>query len=123
MKKKDVIIVGGGVIGCAIAYYLAKLKIKALVIEKNEIGAEASSRNGGGVRQSGRDLREMPLAMHAVQNLWPSLSDELGVDIEYQQKGNLRLGKTGEHLKTLTNVVNQGRSAGLNLSLPKFLCQ
>ncbi|AGL02284.1 NAD(P)/FAD-dependent oxidoreductase [Desulfoscipio gibsoniae] len=117
MNKKEIIIVGGGVIGCALAYYLTKLKIKALVIEKNEIGIEASSRNGGGVRQSARDLREMPLARHAVQNLWPGLSDELGVDVEYERKGNLRLGKTEEHAKILERIVSQGRSAGLDLKL------
>ena len=32
---------------------------------------------GGGVRQSGRDPRELPLAMYGIQKLWPTLSEEL----------------------------------------------
>jgi sarcosine oxidase subunit beta len=60
MQNADVIIVGGGVIGCAVAYNLAKVGVRPLVLERQEIGAGGSSRNGGGVRQSARDLREMP---------------------------------------------------------------
>ncbi len=117
MKTADVIIIGGGIIGCATAYYLAKQGIISLVLEKEDIGWGASSRNGGGIRQSARDLRELPLAMDAVKNLWPSLSEELGVDVEYVQKGNLRLGKTEAHKATLEKIVDQGQAAGLDLRM------
>ena len=113
----DVIIIGGGVIGCAIAYNLTKKGIKPLVIEKHEIGTGGSSRNGGGVRQSARDPRELPLAMHAVQNLWPGLSEELGSDVEYCRGGNLRLGKTEDHLKFLENMVESQKKLGLELEM------
>ena len=68
----DVIIIGGGINGCAAAYYLAKRGITdVLVLEAdNSIGHGGSSRNGGGVRQSGRDVRELPYAMYAVNNMW-----------------------------------------------------
>lgn len=117
MKRSDVIIVGGGVIGSAIAYNLAKRQTKVIVIEKDEIGVGGSSRNGGGVRQSARDPREMPLAIHAVRHLWPGLSDELGADVEYHQEGNLRLGKTAEHMKILERIVDQGLASGLDLRI------
>ena len=94
-KCADVIIIGGGVIGCAAAYNLAKKGVKSIVLEKSDyIGNGGSSRNGGGVRQSGRDPRELPLAMYGIKNLWPTLSEELGVNVEYHKDGNLRLGKT-----------------------------
>lgn len=91
----DVVIIGGGVNGCAAAYYLAKQGVRNVVVleASKSIGHGGSSRNGGGVRQSGRDVRELPYAMYAIQNMWPTLSEELGVDIEYTQKGNLRMGK------------------------------
>ncbi len=117
MKQADVIIIGGGVIGCSIAYYLTKSQVSVLILEKDEIGAGASSANGGGVRQSARDLREMPLAMQAVKTLWPQLADELRVDVEYHQQGNLRLGKTEAHMQVLAKIVDQGQSAGLDLKI------
>lgn len=39
----DVAIIGEGVIGCAIAYYLRKEHIEVIVLERGEIGAQASS--------------------------------------------------------------------------------
>ena len=117
MTKSDIIIAGGGIIGCATAYYLVQKGFSVTVIEKDEIGAGGSSRNGGGVRQSARDLREMPLALYSVRNMWPGLSDELGTDVEYVQKGNLRLGKTPAHMKRLDDIVQQGKSVGLGLEV------
>ena len=60
-KTADVIIVGGGIVGCAAAYYLAKRGISRVTVLEaaKSIGNGGSSRNGGGVRQSGRDIREL----------------------------------------------------------------
>ena len=117
MYTADVIIIGGGVIGCATAYYLAKRGVKAIVLEKNIIGHGGSSRNGGGVRQSARDPRELPLAMYGIEKMWPTLSEELGVDVEYYKKGNLRLGKTEEHLKKLQALVDKCKKSGLDVNM------
>jgi hypothetical protein len=45
--QADVVIVGGGFVGCAAAYYLAKRGVSAVVIEKDEIGRAQSGRNWG----------------------------------------------------------------------------
>lgn len=114
----DVIIIGSGIIGNAAAYYLTKKGKKVIVLEKSDhIGNGGSSRNGGGVRQSGRDKRELPLAMYGIEHLWPALSEELGVDVEYYQEGNLRLGKTEDHLKTLSRLAESARSCGLDVRM------
>ena len=114
----DVVIIGGGVIGCATAYNLAKKGRSVTVLDREpNIGEGASSRNGGGVRQSGRDARELPLAMYAVENMWPGLSDELGADVEYVKKGNLRLGKTEAHLETLRGLTSMSQSLGLDMKM------
>ena len=74
-KVSDVIILGAGVIGNATAYYLAKKGVKVTILEGSDhIGNGGSTRNGGGVRQSGRDPRELPLVMWGIKNLWPTLS-------------------------------------------------
>lgn len=117
-KTADVIIIGSGVIGCATAYYLAKKGTSVIVLDKDEnIGNGGSARNGGGVRQSGRDPRELPLAMYAVNNLWPTLSEELGVNVEYHKKGNLRLGKTEHHLEILQGLTDRATACGLDVRM------
>lgn len=117
-QTADVIIVGAGVIGNAAAFYLSKAGYKVIVLEKSDIiGDGGSSRNGGGVRQSGRDPRELPLAMYGIEHIWPHLSEELGADVEYYKKGNLRLGKTPEHLKILTGLADRAKACGLDVRM------
>lgn len=117
-NQAEVIIIGGGIIGCATAYELAKKKISVIVLDKDDsIGNGGSSRNGGGVRQSGRDPRELPLAMYAVENLWPNLSEELGINVEYHKEGNLRLGKTERHLEILQGLTDRATALGLDVRM------
>lgn len=115
----EVIIIGGGINGCATAYYLAKRGVKDIIVLEgsDSIGHGGSSRNGGGVRQSGRDVRELPYVMYAVKNMWPTLSEELGVDVEYYQKGNLRLGKTDAHMAKLNKLAANAQNLGLDVRI------
>ena len=114
----EVVIIGGGIIGCAVSYYLAKMGMDVIVLEGSDhIGNGGSSRNGGGVRQSGRDVRELPLVMYGIKNLWPTLSEELEVDCEYHQDGNLRLGKTEKHKEILTRLADAARGVGLDVRM------
>lgn len=117
-NEADVVIIGSGVIGNAVAYYLAKEGYSVIVLEKgDDIGDGGSTRNGGGVRQSGRHPAELPLAMYGVQHLWPNLSEELGTNIEYYQEGNLRMGKNDEHLKVLQNLTDRATKQGLDVRM------
>ena len=118
IKTADVIVIGSGVIGCAAAYYMAKKGMSVLVLDQDEsVGNGGSSRNGGGVRQSGRGPRELPLAIYGVANVWPTLSDELGVDVEYHKEGNLRWGKTETHKQILTGLTEKAVACGLNVRM------
>lgn len=117
-KISEIIIIGGGIIGCASAYYLAKKGFQVTVLEGSDyIGNGGSSRNGGGVRQSGRDPRELPMVMWGIKNVWPTISEELSFDVEYVQKGNLRLGKTEQHLKILQGLTDRAVACGLDVKM------
>lgn len=115
-NKADAVIIGGGVVGNAIAYNLAKEGLKPVVIEKSDIGGEASGANGGGVRQSARNLKEMPMAMESIR-LYGNLHEELGMDVEYVRGGNLRLCTSEEELETMRTSVENQKSVGLDLEM------
>jgi sarcosine oxidase, subunit beta len=73
----DVLIVGGGIQGCAIALQLARAGRKVVLIEKGIAGRQASGVNAGGLRLLLRDAREYPLSQRAM-HLWDHLPALLG---------------------------------------------
>jgi sarcosine oxidase subunit beta len=115
-EKANAVIIGGGVMGCSIAYNLAREGLKPVVIERADIGGEASGANGGGVRQSARNLKEMPLAIESIQ-IYGQLHEELGMDIEYVREGNLRLCTSEEELDTMRKSVENQKAANLKLEM------
>ena len=58
--KVDVVVIGGGIIGCSTALELAERGMTVALCEKGGIGHEQSSRNWGWVRITRRDPREVP---------------------------------------------------------------
>ena len=91
--RTDVAIIGGGIAGCASAYYLAKKGLSVTLLEKGEIAGEQSGRNWGFVRQQVRDPLEIPLMIACIR-LWRGLEAELEADIEWRQGGILHLADT-----------------------------
>jgi glycine/D-amino acid oxidase-like deaminating enzyme len=92
-QTADVVIVGGGIVGSATAYYLAKGGAKVVLLEKGDIACEQSSRAWGFGRQQGRDPFEVPLAIESTR-IWKGLEAELGADLEWRQEGGLSVAGT-----------------------------
>ncbi len=112
----DVVIIGGGIVGCASAYYLARRGLSVILLEKSTVGSEASGRNAGGVRAQCRDRRERLHAMASIE-IWKTLEDELGLDVEYVQGGNIRLATTEERMDALAREAEEELADGLYVEL------
>ena len=96
-READVVVIGGGIVGCSIAYFLAKRGLKAVLLEKGEISDEQSGRNWGWTRQHGRDPREIRLAMLSL-DIWTEFAEELGRDFERIREGSLRLAYSDDEM-------------------------
>ncbi|RME75273.1 MAG: FAD-binding oxidoreductase [Chloroflexi bacterium] len=115
-QQAPVVIIGGGIVGSAAAYYLARRGVKAVLLEKNTIGVEASGRNGGGVRAQCRVRIERRLAMASIK-LWEGLEAETGMDMEYTQGGNIRLAATEARMAQLQAEAEEELADGLYVEL------
>src|SRR4051812_36812506 len=91
-EAADVVVIGGGIIGAAAAYFLRKKGISVALVDKGHVGGEQSSRNWGWCRAQGKVLPELPLAKHSLA-IWDGLSSELGRDVGFRRSGVLLVTK------------------------------
>ena len=91
----DVIVIGGGMVGAAIAYGLANRNVRVLVLDGNDTDYRAAHANFGLVWQHGKGMG-MPgyeSWTRSSVELWPAFAEELSsvasVDLQYEQKGGL----------------------------------
>lgn len=110
--KTDVIVIGGGISGCATAYNLAKRGAHVILLEKGQIADEASGRTWGAVRRQGRQAPEVPLAIESLK-LWDKLHEELGTETHFIRGGNLLLAGNARELADFENTVKITKEYGL----------
>ena len=90
-KSVDVVVIGGGVVGTAVLYALAKTGAKALLVESGDIAEGTSSKCDGNVLISDKMPGYDAMLAKRSQDMFASLSDEIGYDIEWTRKGSLNL--------------------------------
>ena len=111
MKSKyDVVIIGGGLHGLAIAYELAKRGVKNVaVIEKSYIGSGGSGRNTAIIRSNYRTTEGVSFYDESVK-IYEGLSAELGFNVLFSQRGHLTFAHTelsiaGLRVRAETNQI------------------
>jgi len=115
VRNHDVVVIGGGIMGCSAAYFLARDGLDVALVERAvQVGTEASGRNAGGIRQNARHPAEVPLAMASVK-WWEFFRDELRGAFHYEQHGNLSLACTEEEVRGLQQTAVRLRSIGLDV--------
>jgi glycine oxidase len=117
----DVIIVGGGLIGCAIALRLVRNKVRVTVFERSEPGCEASSAGAGMIAPQGETLE--PDVFYdlcaASRDLYPEfvaeVEDAAGQKVDFVQRGSLMVATTEAGRTHLAHVRERQTLAGLCL--------
>ncbi|MEF2073758.1 NAD(P)/FAD-dependent oxidoreductase [Consotaella aegiceratis] len=112
-KSCDVAIVGGGIVGVSAAWALASRGISVALFEKGRIAGEQSSRNWGWVRQTGRDLRELPL-MQLANRLWDRFSEELADDTGLRRTGILYTARSEEVMERHARWAAHAKDVGID---------
>ena len=126
----DVLVVGGGIMGCALAYYLAREGVEVAVIDRHDLNTRASGTNAGSLHVqilSHWARVEDPDAIAATQrplqlyvrsiDVWRELSTELDCDIEFSAQGGFMVAETEDELRLLERKCVRERERGVESRL------
>jgi sarcosine oxidase subunit beta len=109
----QVAVIGGGIIGCAVAYYTAKAGFEVTVIEKGELASGTSSHCDGNIlaidKEPGFDSK-MSLKS---QELVDDLAKELPIPFEYRKPGSILVCETEEEMEAAEQWVKRQKAEGL----------
>jgi len=117
----DVAVVGGGVIGCAVARELGRRGARVVVVERGQVGGEATRAAAGMVAPQAECERPGPLlalglASRARYASWTeALCEESGIDVEYRAEGIVYLALTAVDERVLAARARWQRAAGLRV--------
>lgn len=130
IDDSDVVVIGGGVTGCAAAYELAKAGAAVTLVERYDLNTQASGRNAGGLHGQiqhdpfvelgegwARAFGPTLALMRAAIERWRGLGDELGADLEVNVSGGLIVAATGAQLRDLERKAAIERQFGNEVEL------
>ncbi|ANF56880.1 NAD(P)/FAD-dependent oxidoreductase [Halotalea alkalilenta] len=110
-QSVDVVVIGGGIVGTAAAYELARKGVSVALLEKGRIGAEQSSRNWGWCRQQNRDFPELPLSIYSLRR-WEELGAETGRELGFRRSGLVYASTKAAELATWEAWIDKARAYG-----------
>jgi glycine cleavage system aminomethyltransferase T/glycine/D-amino acid oxidase-like deaminating enzyme len=112
-----VVVVGGGVGGCSILYWLTKLGWSDVVlIERADLTSGSTFHSAGLVGQLRGSLSLTKMMMSSVE-LYRTLGDEVGLETGWREVGSLRLASSGERMEELARQSGWAKTFGLPLEL------
>ena len=130
MHDADVVVIGAGIYGCGVAYFLSRFGIDVAVVDAGDIGAGASGATAGNVHlqlspfshatQSAAWIAEyaamLPFFVDALA-AWKELDTELETDIELRCPGGVMVAESEPQLRRLQEKVNLERAHGLAIEM------
>lgn len=116
-RTADIVIVGGGVVGCSIAYHLARRGLRnVLVLERDAVGAGTTSKAAGGIRAQFPTETEIRFSLESIR-VFERFEDEFGVDPGYRKIGYLFLISRADDLRGFELRIALQRRLGVDVRI------
>ena len=110
----DLVIIGGGIVGCSAALWAAEQGLRVALLEKGRIAGEQSGRNWGWVRRMGRARAEYPLGIESLR-IWEGLASRTSRGTGFRRSGIVYGAATSAELAWLDRVEKDAQDFDLNV--------
>ncbi|MFZ1341115.1 MAG: FAD-dependent oxidoreductase [Paracoccaceae bacterium] len=111
--RAEVVIVGGGIAGCSVAYHLAKIGITDVALFERQQLTSGTTWHAAGLVTQLRATRRMTELAKYTGELFGELEAETGQATGFKQNGSLRVANTPARLEELARGASMGRNFGL----------
>jgi sarcosine oxidase subunit beta len=108
----DVLVIGAGIAGCAVACELARVGAHVVVAERGAVCSGSSALNAGGIRQQFSQETSVRAGIDTIRRL-ATFKEEFGVDPMFRQAGYLFLHHGGDSGRTLDGAVRVQNACGV----------
>src|SRR5438034_10066857 len=114
LPSREIIIIGGGAVGCGVAYALAKAgKTDVLLIERaDDVGQVTTSQGAGLCGQVRASVERIHLAMHSVAT-FRTLQQDPEVRPDWNEVGSLRIALNDRRAEEFRELETACKQAGL----------
>lgn len=112
-----VVVVGGGIVGTATAYFAARAGAQVTLLESEQVGYGASGRNPGFVWLHCRNPGFALEIARATRRLYPQLAEELPLDFEFRESGGLIYFLTEAQAAAFADFAANRHADGLDVSV------
>ena len=117
MTSAEVIVIGGGIIGCSIAYHLTQLGVSdVIVLERKKLTSGTTWHAAGLVAQLRASQNMTRLARYSVE-LFADLARQTGQETGYQTTGSMTVALHAERLEELKRQATMANAYGVNCEL------
>lgn len=117
IQHRDVVVIGGGIMGAAISYYGAKAGLDVTVLEKGELASGTSSRCDGNILAIDKDPGFDSQMSLKSQQLVHQLSKELELSFEYRNPGSILVCENDNEMEAADKWVRSQQAAGLDFKM------
>lgn len=116
-SEADVVVIGGGVIGTSIAYYLSRDGYRVSLFERRELACGPSGANPGAITTQTKKPGIVLQQAICSARVYSTLSSELEYDLQYERPGGMVLFESDEDRPYMEYLVQKQREAGIPLEV------